>query len=224
MMAVPSDSPKLLLNTHIPASPTSTFQFLSTGGPSASVTSTHTSQTHLFAQLAPHSGPSSRRRSSRASPRGSRSSLLSLACVTPFSHRLRSTLVEKIHSQELCHIGLSGCSAFWWVLETPAASSYPPDFITAGAGEKVFEDHQNVLGRGLYTRGGQFISFGLNDTPISPWLIILVRFILQNSGDASYPKRTCRCTCFRLLYKRAMSRMRDNAVCSTTCSPVRGTP
>lgn len=36
------------------------------------------------------------------------------ALLYSLSHHLRSTLVKK-NSQELSHIGLSGCSAFWWI-------------------------------------------------------------------------------------------------------------
>ena len=36
------------------------------------------------------------------------------ALLYSLSHHLRSTLVKK-NSQELSHIGLSGCSALWWI-------------------------------------------------------------------------------------------------------------
>jgi hypothetical protein len=70
IMALPSASPELMRDVHMPLPPTFTFQLSSIGGPSTSATSIQTSQTHLFAQPGPHSGPGSHRISSRANSRG----------------------------------------------------------------------------------------------------------------------------------------------------------
>lgn len=118
------------------------------------------------------------------------------------SHHLWSTLVKKIHSQEIFHIGLSECSAFWWISrENPCC-----ELISSGNDVILLPGRRGKSIR----RPSKCSRVRIINSGRSVHLISFERYFDFFLAYCSYPfyspefrgyivpKRTCRYTCFRL--------------------------